>query len=51
MNTIVILLAVAAVLLVVVLVVVPGIRALLYSRSDEWKIHERMLWFVQHEQK
>ena len=46
--TIAILLVVAAVLLVA-LIVVPGIRAIIYARSEEWKLQQRMRRFIQHE--
>ena len=48
MNTISILLAVAAVLWVI-LIAVPGIRAIIYARSEEWKLHQRMRRIIQHE--
>jgi hypothetical protein len=46
--TIAILLVVAAVLLVA-LIVVPGIRAIIYARSEEWKLQQRMRRILQHE--
>jgi uncharacterized protein HemY len=50
MNTVTlaILLVVAAVLLVA-LIVVPGIRAIIYAHSDEWKLQQRMRRILQHE--
>ena len=48
MNTISILLAVAAVLWVL-LVAVPEIRAILYARSEEWKLQQRMRRILHHE--
>ena len=46
--TIAILLVVAAVLWVV-LIAVPGIRAIIYARSEEWKLQQRMRRILQHE--
>jgi len=47
-TTIAILLVVAAVLWVV-LIAVPGIRAIIYARSEEWKLQQRMRRILQHE--
>ena len=48
MNGITILIAVVFTLLVGFLSV-QGVRAIIYSHSDEWKLQQRLRRFVQHE--
>ena len=48
MNGIAILLAVVFTLLVG-FISIQGVRAILYSHSDEWKLQQRLRRFVQHE--
>ena len=48
MNGIAIMLAVVFTLLVGFLSI-QGVRAIIYSHSDEWKLQQRLRRFVQHE--
>lgn len=50
MNEIAILLATVFILLIGFLFV-QGVRTILYSRSEEWKLQQRLQHFVQHEAK
>ena len=45
MKTITILLAAA----VVLVVVVPGLRAILYAHSEEWKLQQRLQHILRHD--
>lgn len=48
MNALTILLAVTLALIAVFLFV-QGVRAILYSRSEEWRLQQRVRRYVQHE--